>query len=307
VTTPSVAGDGGARRGFSAARRLVWGAALALSFVAGAAAQDATRGAYLAAVAGCRGCHTTSGEGATAYAGGRELKTPFGSLYGPNITPDPVHGIGRWSEGDLRRALREGLRPDGANYFPAFPYTSFTGMSDADIRDLWAFLRTIPPAATPSRPHALGFPYSIRLLVTGWKLLYFTQGPHPPTPGRPPQLARGAYIVESLAHCGECHTPRNSLGALQRSQWLAGNRNFPGGGKVPNITPDPATGIGRWSEGELRELLGSGMTRDGDFVGGEMAEVVRDGTSKLTPDDMNAMLAYLRALAPVVHDVRAAP
>ena len=309
--TRSAAADGrGARSGgIPAARRALFALAALVTLAASplpASAQDAQRGAYVAAAAGCITCHTASGEGATPWAGGRALKTPFGTFYGPNITPDPAHGIGRWSEADLRRALREGVRPDGANYFPAFPYGSFTGMTDADIRDLFAFLRTLPSSATPSRPHELRFPYGIRFLVAGWKWLYFTPGPKAPDPGRSAAINRGAYIAESLAHCGECHTPRTWLGGLKRELWLAGTRDGPSGDKVPNITPDQATGIGKWSEGELRELLASGMTADGDFIGAEMAEVVKNGTSKLTPEDLAALVAYLRALPPIVNDLRGA-
>jgi mono/diheme cytochrome c family protein len=258
-------------------------------------AGDATRGLYLSKASGCQACHTEAREGATPYAGGRALKTPFGTFFGPNITPHRERGIGKWSEADFVRAMREGLRPDGAHYFPSFPYTSFTRINDADLRDLWAFLRALPANDTPSKPHDLGFPFNLRFLLWGWKWLNFSPGVYAPAPGRPPEVSRGGYLVEALGHCGECHTPRDALGGLRRELALSGNPDAPGGGKVPNITP---RGIGKWSDGDLKEFLTSGMTPDGDFAGGEMGEVIRHGTSQLTPDDLAAMIAYLRSLPP---------
>src|SRR5262249_24506840 len=151
-------------------------------------------------------------DNAVRFAGGRPLKTPFGTFYGPNITPHPEHGIGRWTEGDFVRAMRKGERPDGSNYFPAFPYPSFTGMTDQDVRDLWAYLRTLPPSDRPSKAHDLRFPYSWRPLVSVWKMLFFTAGPLASDPGLDAVQNRGRYLVQALGHCGECHTPRNFLG-----------------------------------------------------------------------------------------------
>jgi len=259
------------------------------------------RGEYIFHAGGCLGCHTDVKNNGVPLAGGRELKTPFGSFFGPNITPHPTAGIGRWTEAQFRRALREGLRPDGAHYFPSFPYTSFTGITDADISDLWAYLQTVPQSAQPSRAHELGFPFNIRLAMIGWKALYFTQGPFAPNPAASAEINRGAYLVNALGHCGECHTPRNMVGGLDRSKWLAGG--ILDGGVVPNITPHAETGIGKWSPGDLTDLLKMGMTPDGDFVGGEMAEVTKE-TAKLTDDDVKAVIAYLRSLPPVNNPVR---
>lgn len=258
------------------------------------------RGEYVFSAAGCLGCHTD--KDGTPLAGGREIKTPFGSFYGPNITSHPTFGIGRWTEAQFRRALREGVRPDGAHYFPAFPYTSFTGITDADIADLWAYMRTVPPAARPNKPHGLGFPFNIRLAMIGWKALFFTPGEFKPDPGKSAELNRGAYLVNALGHCGECHTPRNLAGGLDRSKWLAGGV-LPDG-TAPNLTPHPETGLGKWSPGDFIDLLKMGMTPDGDFVGGEMAEVVKETTGKLTEDDIKAVIAYLRSLPSVENRVR---
>jgi len=266
------------------------------------------RGRYIFAAAGCAECHTRGeGQGRGALgAGGRALATPFGTFYGPNITSDPRFGIGRWTEAQFRTALRDGRRPDGASYFPVFPYPTFTRMTDADMGDLFAYVRTIPPSVEPNRPHDVGFPFNLRFLQFFWRLLFFTRGPFQPDPQRSAAENRGAYIAEALAHCQECHTPRNVLGALRPSMAYAGQRIGPGSGpegrRVPNITPDPATGIGGWSGEELAELLRSGETPEFTSVRGEMATVVRESTSHLTADDLRALVAYLRRLRPIANN-----
>jgi len=253
------------------------------------------RGAYLANAADCEACHTDREHGGQPYAGGRALATPFGTFYSPNITPDPETGIGRWSDGQFLRALRDGVRPDGANYFPVFPYPSFTKITDADARAIKAYLFSLPAVRQANRAHDVSFPVSWRFLQNGWKLLFFSPGPFRPTPERSEAYNRGAYLVTALAHCGECHTPRNWFGATEPDRFLAGNPNGPDGKKVPNITPDPRTGIGRWSEHDIITLLRDGQTPDFDFVGGAMAEVVKS-TFRLTDADREAIALYLRSL-----------
>lgn len=257
---------------------------------------DAKRGEYLSTAAGCLGCHTEAKEGAVPYAGGRELKTPFGTFYGPNITPHPSAGIGRWTEADFMRAIREGVRPDGAHYFPAFPYPSFTRIVDSDLRDLWAYVRSLPPDPRASRAHELRFPFGWRFLVTGWKWLFFTPGAIAADPGRAAEVNRGAYLVRALGHCGECHTPRNLLGGPRRDRFLAGTRKGPDGKSAPNLTP---ARLKQWRDADLRTLLQTGFTPDGDVVAETMGEVVRNTTGKLTPGDLGAMIAYLRSLPPL--------
>ena len=254
---------------------------------------DAKRGAYLAKAAGCQGCHTEAKEGAVPYAGGRGLKTPFGTFYGPNITPHPGAGIGRWREADFRRALRNGVRPDGAHYYPAFPYPSFTGITDADARDLWAFFRALPPNTQPNRAHELRFPFSLRFILGVWKWMYFSPGPFVADASRTPALNRGAYLVNALGHCGECHTPRSWLGGVRLERRLAGAAMGTEGKRTPNLTP---ASLKEWSDAELREFLLSGITPDGDIAAEAMAEVVRNTTSQLTSEDLSATIAYLRAL-----------
>jgi mono/diheme cytochrome c family protein len=266
----------------------------------GTAADDRliVRGAYLADAADCVACHTDGGHNGPPYAGGRALATPFGTFYSPNITPDPETGIGRWSEAQFRRALRDGVRPDGKNYFPVFPYPSFTGITDDDIRAIWAYLRSLPVVRRADRPHDVGFPVSWRFLQDGWKLLFFTPGPFQPAPDRGAAWNRGAYLVTALAHCGECHTPRNWFGASETGRFLAGTADGPDGKPVPNITPDRDTGIGNWSEADIVGLLTDGHTPEFDFVGGAMADIVKS-TSRLTADDRRAIAVFLRSVPPV--------
>lgn len=279
-----------------AAAGLLFVASLLAAWQASAQAQgDAKRGLYISRAAGCLGCHTEDKQGAQPYAGGRALKTPFGTFYGPNITPHAQAGIGRWSEQDFMRAMRQGLRPDGAHYFPAFPYPSFTQITDEDLRDLWAYLRSLPQSNRANKPHDLRFPFGWRWLVWGWKLLFFSPGPFKPDPARNASLNRGAYLVNALGHCGECHTPRNFLGGPKKSRYLAGAKLTQGAG-APNLTP---TRLKSSSDADIREFLLSAQTPDGDVAADAMAEVVRNTTSQLTPQDLNALIAYLRSLPPL--------
>lgn len=258
---------------------------------------DAKKGEYLAKAGGCKACHTENRKHAVPYAGGRALKTPFGTFYGPNITPDPVAGIGRWSASDFKRAMRLGERPDGAHYFPAFPYPSFTGITDGDLRDLWAYLRSLAPSKRANQAHEVGFPYNVRALVAGWKMQFFTPGPFVGDPARSTAVNRGAYLVRALGHCGECHTPRNVLGGPIRDRFLAGTRKLPGGeGGAPNLTP---TRLKKLSDAELKYFLETGLYPDGDATAETMDEVVRNTTGQLAPEDLAAMIAYLRTLPPL--------
>ena len=258
----------------------------------------AARGAYLAAAAGCADCHTDRPHGGRLYAGGRALTTPFGTFYAPNITPDLETGIGQWSDAQFLNALREGVRPDGSNYFPVFPYPSFTKITDDDARAIKAYLFTQPAVKQSNRAHDVAFPFSWRFLQNGWKLLFFSPGPFRPAPERGEAYNRGAYLVTALAHCSECHTPRNWFGATQPSRFLAGTAHGPDGKAVPNITQDSETGIGKWSDDDIVTLLKDGQTPDFDFVGGAMAEVVKN-TAQLTNADRHAIAVFLQSVPAV--------
>ena len=265
---------------------------------------DVERGKYLFHAAGCLGCHTDVKGKGKPLAGGRKLKTPFGVFMSPNITADLRHGIGNWSDEDFVRALRLGIAPDGRHYFPVFPYPSYTGIPDRDLLDIKAYIFTLPKAAAANKPHDLGPPFGWRFLVSLWKALYFTPGPFRPEKAQSEEWNRGAYLVTALIHCGECHTPRDFLGGKKAGMALAGTKDGPTGGIIPNITPDKETGIGRWPDADLREILKSGMLPDADFVGSEMGEVVDGSTSKLTGADLAAVIVYLRSLPPVSHRVQ---
>jgi len=268
------------------------GCLLALLVTAPAIAQgDVKHGQYLAKAGGCVGCHTENKAGAIPFSGGRALDTPFGTFFGPNITPDKQTGIGNWTEADFKRAIRQGERPDGAHYFPAFPYPSFTGMSDKDIQDLWSFLQTVPPTNRANREHALQFPYNLRFLVGGWKMLFFKPGAQLAVAPAADPVARGAYLVNVLGHCGECHTPRNFLGGPDTKALLAG-AVIPEG-KVPNLTP---TRLKKWSDTDLKDYLKTGTAPNGDVVVEPMSEVITNTTSQLTAEDLTAMVAYLRTV-----------
>ena len=281
-------------------------AALLLATAATAADDLVARGEYLTRAGGCFSCHTDSANGGAPLAGGRALATPFGTFYSPNITRDRDTGIGAWTAAEFRRALRHGVRPDGAHYFPVFPYPSFTNIADDDLTAMYAYLAARPPVRHANQPHDVAFPFAWRFLQVGWKALFFTEGPFVPDPGKREAVNRGAYLVTALGHCAECHTPRNRLGALDRGRWLAGNPDGPDGQTVPNITPDRATGIGDWTKDDIVELLKSGTTPEQSKVKGAMREAVADGLKDLTDADRAAIADYLLALPPITNNVRRA-
>lgn len=233
------------------------------------------------------------------------METPFGVFFTPNLTSDPTYGIGRWRLEDLRRALRYGVSPENQHYYPVFPYGSFTGMSDADISDLWAYLRTVQAVPQPNRAHELGFPFNQRLAMAPWKILFLYRGPLEPAPEQSPVWNRGRYLVTSVTHCADCHSPRNILGAIDRSRFMAGvagRDGGPDGWSAPNLTPDPRSGIGRWTvDGIAAVLAGRGMR--GMHIGGPMREVVWN-TAQLTEEDRRAIAVYVKSLPAVYNVVR---
>ena len=261
--------------------------------------EQVLRGAYLLRAAGCVACHTDYEHGGTLLAGGRGLKTPFGIFYTPNITADPKYGIGNWNKHDFITAMTRGISPDGSHYYPVFPYTAYSGITADDLSDLWAYLRTVPLSRAPNRKHDVKFPFSIRLTNWAWKLMFFRPKAHRTEPTHSPEWNRGSYLVTTLGHCSECHTPRNLLGATKSKYAYAGTKQGPDGEKVPNITPDQKTGIGDWSQSDITWLLQTGFLPDGDVVGSLMADVVEHSTSHLTVDDQSAIAIYLQSLMPV--------
>lgn len=255
------------------------------------------RGKAVFDAGGCYACHTNVKENGQPLAGGPALKTPFGTFYAPNITPDPEHGIGRWTDAQFLRAMREGISPRGDFYYPVFPYTAYTKASTRDLLDLKAYLMTLAPVAQPSAHHEVGFPFSVRLILLPWRWLNFDAGERKPDPAKDAVWNRGAYLVEALAHCGECHTPRNIIGGLDRGSWLSGSRDGPAGEIGPNLTPHE-TGLAEWSEADIALALETGLTLEGT-VGDSMAEVVRFGTRLMSAEDRRAIARYLKSLPPV--------
>jgi mono/diheme cytochrome c family protein len=257
---------------------------------------DPDRGAYVLRMGGCVTCHTA--EDGPPLAGGRPIESPYGTFYTSNITPDPEHGIGGWSNGDFVLAMTEGLSPEGHPYYPAFPYTSFTRMTRQDMLDLKAHLDTVEPVAGAVPEHDLSFPANLRFLLRIWKLLFFADGTYEPDPAQDEVWNRGAYLVNGPGHCGECHTPRNGLGATIDERALAGQPKGAGHKDgVPNITPHE-DGIRSWSKTDLTFALQTSLLPDGDTFGGEMAAVVDDATSHLEPADLEAIATYLMSVEP---------
>jgi mono/diheme cytochrome c family protein len=275
-------------------------APLALALLVGTATVSAAdmaveRGEYLFRAALCGVCHTAK-DGAY-LAGGRAIASPFGTFYTSNITPHPQFGIGRWSDEDFVRALTEGVSPEGSHYYPAFPYTSYSRMKREDILAIKAYLDAVEPVAQPNREHDLAWYADWRWPVGLWKWLYFEPGALQEVPERGPLWNRGAYLVEALGHCAECHSARNSLGAVIEAQRYWGNPEGPDGEAVPDITPNKDSGIGGWTERMLVFFLEVGMAPDGDFAGGVMSEVIDQGTGRLNAEDRRAIAVYLRSLA----------
>jgi len=255
---------------------------------------DPARGEAVFWAAGCASCHAAAGaegEARLVLSGGYRIDSPFGTFVAPNISPHPEAGIGGWSTSDFVTALRHGTSPEGRHYYPALPYASYARMSLADAVDLKAFMDGLPPDPTPNAPHELGFPYSIRAGIGLWKWL--SLDPDPVVAVEGPELERGRYIVEALAHCGECHTPRNALGGLDTARWMAGAQNPSGEGRIPGITPAQLD----WTEADIAYYLETGFTPDFDSAGGTMGSVVRN-FAMLSAADRAAVAAYVKALPP---------
>jgi mono/diheme cytochrome c family protein len=262
----------------------------------GAHTPDLANGKTMFQIGGCASCHAVpKQEDRTRLGGGLALGSSFGTFYVPNISPDPKDGIGGWSEAQFVTALNKGTSPSGEHYYPAFPYTSYQRMTFADLRDLFAFLKTLPPVAGSVRDHDLPFPFNIRRLLGGWKLLFLDGAPFKPDPSRTAQWNRGAYLVNGPGHCAECHSPRNALGGIEKGLRFTGGPAPDGQGGVPNITQFK---LKDWSVEDIAETLDTGMTPDADRVGGSMVDVIRN-TSQLSPADREAMAVYIKSLPAV--------
>ena len=244
----------------------------------------------------CGSCHASPNQDdETKLGGGLALKSPFGTFYPPNISPHEEDGIGTWSEAQFVTAMVKGTSPDDWHYYPVFPYTSFQRMKFDDLRDLFAYIKTLPVVAGVVEENDLPIHYKIRRTLGIWKLLYLDGTPFRPDPTKSAQWNRGAYLVNGPAHCAECHSPRNFLGGIVQSQRLAGGPDPEGEGFVPSITQK---GLGDWSEKDIAGMLATGDLPDGDRVGGSMVKVVRN-TAQLSPEDRAAIATYIKSLPPV--------
>lgn len=251
------------------------------------------RGAYLARASGCIACHTNSEDGGAPLAGGVKLDTPFGSLYSPNLTTDPEHGIGSWTKEEFAKAVRQGISPEGDAYYPAFTYPFYQNFSDQDIADLWAAFQTVPPVAEPSRQPEMPFPFNQRAGLKLWRALFLDPPRTEPVTDNGDVWNRGRWLVEGAAHCGACHTGRNILGARNvDTAHFKGSDMLPGGGKAPAIDFETLMARG-WDVENLAYALRTGITPSGDSFGNAMGEVVFQGTRFLSDEDLTAIATYL--------------
>lgn len=281
--------------------RLILCAGLAAPLCAAQAGTGLQRGEYLVRAANCVSCHTVPG--GQVFAGGVPFPTDFGTIYSTNITPDETTGIGSWTFEQFDAAMRRGVRPDGQHLYPAFPYTSFTKIDDADMRALYDYFMSLRPVNAPARENELGFPFNQRWLLGAWKTLYFKEGRFVPDATRSEQWNRGAYLVEALAHCGACHSPRNMLGAEKTAEPYTGGvldeldeERGPVRRGAPNLTSSPH-GLAAWSEDDLAGYLKHGVGSRARLMG-TMNEVVLNSTRHLSEADTRAMAVYLKSLAP---------
>jgi len=251
-----------------------------------------TRGRYLTRAADCEACHTA--KGGAPFAGGRPFALPFGTLYTPNITSDKETGIGEWTDADFLRAVHQGIARDGTRLYPAFPYASYTMLTDDDVLAIKAYLFSLPAVRKENLPNTFRFPYDQRWLMFFWATLFNSNDRFKPVDGQSPEWNRGAYLVEAAAHCGECHTPRNAFQALNHRLKFSGG--VAEGWNAYNITADKGTGIGNWTPRELADYLSSGHAMGRGTAGGPMAEAVDLSLRYMTPSDIAAMVTYLRSV-----------
>ncbi|MDI7861323.1 cytochrome c [Rhizobiaceae bacterium n13] len=271
--------------------------ALPESHWAGLGVPDLENGRRVFWAGGCASCHAAPGakdDERLVLAGGLPLKSPFGTFYGPNISPDETAGIGGWTLAEFGNAMKRGVGAAGEHLYPAFPYGSYIRATDKDVNDLWGFLGTLPKSSNVAPPHDLPFPFNIRMGIGVWKFLYLTDAPRVALADADDRQKHGQYLVEGLGHCGECHTPRTELGGLIDAEWLAGAPNPEGEGRVPDITPGSKS-IGSWSAGDIASYLETGFTPEYDSVGGSMVEVQRN-MAMLPAEDREAIAAYLKAI-----------
>jgi mono/diheme cytochrome c family protein len=259
---------------------------------------DLANGERMFWAGGCASCHAAtgaSGDDLKVLSGGQALPSPFGTFYMPNISSDETHGIGAWTLAEFGDAMQRGTGKRGEHLYPSFPYASYASMEAKDINDLYVYLKSLPASTNQAEAHDLPFPFNQRIVLGGWKMLFFDKGePKVELASASDLIKRGQYLVEGPGHCAECHTPRNALGGFETGKYLAGGANPEGEGTVPNITP-ASKSMGSWSEGDIVSYLETGFTPDYDSVGGSMVKV-QENMARLPAEDRAAIAAYLKAI-----------
>lgn len=251
-----------------------------------------SEGTHLLQTSGCFACHTNVNEDGDDYAGGPPLESPFGVFFAPNITSSKEYGIGDWDIVRFERAVRQGVNQHDQSYYPAFPYMSYRSLTDQDVADLFVALKSVEPVEVSSQDHDIGFPFNIRLGLKPWRWMFSSVKPI--AIDQSTAEGRGRYLVDAVAHCGECHTPRNSIGA-PIAPYLGGADLKPNGGWAPAIVGQALLQMD-WTEDDLMYFLFDGMLPDGDYAGGSMVEVIDHGTSVMSVEDRTAIAKYLFSL-----------
>ena len=254
---------------------------------------DLENGERIFYLTGCKSCHQDPlNSSSMVLTGGISFNTEFGTFYAPNISTSVENGIGAWNFREFENAVRHGVSPDGKHYFPSFPYTAYKNIKDKDLFDLYQFIKTLEPSETASKPHKLHFPFNKRILVGIWKHLFFYHDNNLLYPNN-----HGSYLVETLGHCAECHTPRKILGGLDKKKWLSGAKAIKNESAAPNITPHK-TGLLEWTEDDIVNYLETGFTPDFDSAGGKMVDVL-ENLSKAPKADLQAIAKYLSSIEPL--------
>ena len=266
-------------------------------------AEQIKKGEYIFQASGGCSCHTNKINQGGFLAGGRSIKTPFGTFFSTNITPDIETGIGNWSDEDFIRAMKLGISPAGEHYFPVFPYTSFQLIKKNDLLALKAYIFSIPPINQKNTPNKLILPIGRKIPMMFWKKFVWSAKQFQENPLKTKNWNRGSYLIQAISHCTECHTPRNFLGKLNKKMHLAGSIDGPEGELAPNITPDLKTGIGGWTKVDISYFLKTGIKPDGDYTEGLMSEVIDKGYQNLVDEDLNAIAEYLLTIPPIENNL----
>jgi mono/diheme cytochrome c family protein len=275
------------------------------------------QGKYYFEAAGCMNCHSPDRN--KPLSGGKKMMTDFGVFYTPNISSDKTFGIGNWTDAQFLKAVKRGISPNGNYYYPSFSFAAYAKMTDEDVLAIRAYMNSLPPVALENKNHEIKFPMDQRKILFAWRALNFRKSEHVtdgeravfkyqgtfiPVDGQSKEWNRGAYLVESTLHCTECHTPRNKIGGLETKMWMAGAPYNEENKIASNITSDKETGLGKWTKEEWKSFLQDGSKPEGDDVGGEMYNIIKYGTAKLSDSDLDDVVLYLQSLRPISNSLK---